>query len=78
MNNFKGTEAEFKGDVARICLVPLKTVINDLRFKPALNWNGILVDLRRGLNSLNSDIILSDPLVKENQLNCLQIPSCYF
>ena len=34
---------------------PLKIVLNFSRFKPALNWNLFLGDLRRGLNSLNSD-----------------------
>ena len=33
----------------------LKTVFNFSKFKPMLNWNGFLGDLRRGLNLLNSD-----------------------
>ena len=41
--------------MAQILLFPLEFVLNVLRFKPALNLNRILRDLRRGLNSLNSD-----------------------
>ena len=33
---------------------PLKIVLNFSRFKPALNWNRFLGNLRRGLNLLNS------------------------
>ena len=36
-------------------LVPLRIVFNVSRFKPSLNWNRLLADLRRGLYSLNSD-----------------------
>ena len=36
-------------------LVPLKIVLNVSKFKPALNWNRFLSDLRRGSNLLNSD-----------------------
>ena len=36
-------------------LVPLKIVLNFSRFKPAINRNRFWGDLRRGLNSLNSD-----------------------
>ena len=35
--------------------VPLKIVFNVLWFKPALNWNRFLADLRRSSNSLNLD-----------------------
>ena len=35
--------------------VSLKIVLNFSRFKPVLNWNRFLAELRRGLNSLNSD-----------------------
>ena len=40
---------------AQIWLVLLKIVLNFSRFKPAFNWNRVLADLSRGLNSLNSD-----------------------
>ena len=33
----------------------LKILFNISKFKPALNWNRFLADLRRGSNSLNSD-----------------------
>ena len=46
----KQPEAEFKEFERR-----LKLVFNVSRFKPALNWNRFLTDLRRGSNSLNSD-----------------------
>ena len=36
-------------------MVPLRIVLNFSRFKPALNWNRFLGDLRRGIDSLNSD-----------------------
>jgi len=39
---------------AQIWLVPLKIVFNFSRLKPVLNWSRFLVDLWRGLNSLNS------------------------
>ena len=44
---------------AYIWLVPLEIVFNVSRFKPALNWNRFLVDLRlrRGLNLLNWDSV---------------------
>ena len=32
-----------------------KIALSFFRFKPAFNWNRFLGDLRRGLNSLNSD-----------------------
>ena len=44
-------------DTAQIWLVPLKIVFNVLRFKPVLNWNRFLADLRRGSKSLNSDSV---------------------
>ena len=40
---------------AQILLVSLKIVFNVSRFKPVLNWNLFLADLRRGSNSLISD-----------------------
>ena len=40
-----------------IWLVSLKIVIHFSRFKPALSLNRFLVDLRRGLNSLNSNTV---------------------
>ena len=40
--------------------VPRKIVFNVSRFKPALNLNRILADLKRGSNSLNSDSVLSN------------------
>ena len=46
-------EAGFKE--LKLGLVPLKILFNFSRFKPALNWNWFLRDLRRDLNSLNSD-----------------------
>ena len=42
-------------DAAQIWLIPLKTVFNVPKFKPALNWNLFWADLRRGSNSLNLD-----------------------
>ena len=35
-------------------MVSLKILFNVSRFKPRLNWNRFLADLRRGSNSLNS------------------------
>ena len=37
------------------CGSNIKIVFIASRYKPALNWNRFLVDLRRGSNSLNSD-----------------------
>ena len=51
-SNLKGLRPNLKN---LICLVSLKIVFNVSRFKPALNWNRFLGDLRRGSNSLNSD-----------------------
>ena len=50
-------EAEFKELSRGSNMVgsALKIVFNISRFKPALNWNRFLADLRRALNSLNSD-----------------------
>ena len=45
---------------AQIWLVLLKIVFNDLRFKPALNLNWFLADLRHGSNSLNLETNLLD------------------
>ena len=53
---------------ARIWLVPLKIVFNVLRLKPALNWNRLLADLRRGSNSLNSEVSATDKWKKRLQL----------
>ena len=41
-------------------LKKFKIVFNISRFKPMLNWKRFLADLRRGLNSLNSNSVLLD------------------
>ena len=51
---FKEFEPRLK-TAAQIWFVPLKIVFIVSRFRPAPNWNRFLADLRRGLNSLNSD-----------------------
>ena len=49
-------EVEFnKFEPRQNWVVPLKIAFNVSSFKPALNYNLFLGDLRRGLNSLNSD-----------------------
>ena len=59
LNFFRGRiqriwAAALISDAAQIWMVPLKIAFNVSRFKPALNWNRFLADLRRGSNSLNS------------------------
>ena len=57
--NKKFPEAEFKQFEPRLKFKPeLKIVSNLSKFKPALDWNRFLGELRRGLNSLNSDTVL--------------------
>ena len=73
---FETLQVKFRRDQkeAQIWLVPLKIVFNVSRFKPALNWNLFLADLRRGSNSLNSDsvwsnfITLKSLLFSQNQI----------
>ena len=45
----------------------LKIVFNFSRIKPALNWNWFLEELRRGLNSFNSDT---------ERRNCIILLAC--
>ena len=62
--NLKNSSCGLNLSAAQIWLASLIIVINFSRFKPALNWNRFLGDLRRGLISLNSDtviVISSDP-----------------
>ena len=55
--------------MAQIWLVSLKIVLTFSRFKPTHNLNRFLADLRRGLNSLNSDIDQSS--MNQNQIALL-------
>ena len=73
---FEKLQVKFRRDQteAQIWLVPLQMVFNVSRFKPALNLNRFLADLRLGSNSLNSDsvwsnfITLKSLLFNQNQI----------
>ena len=55
---FEISEAELKNLSRGLNMIgSTKSVFNVSRFKPALNWNRFLADLRRGSNSLNSDSV---------------------
>jgi len=58
-------------------LVPLKSVSNVSRFKPALNLNRVLADLNRGSNSLNSISVnilnFGSKRQSKNSINDLQL-----